>query len=160
MSNWQIWCLAVVKTEEGPLLHFCIRWSGLSCNSLHSNNCQIFANILLKISFEYFSKAPPSILSFFALDVVRRPPVQQLLGIRKKIVAGLIFFKNITLVTKKRMRRYTLLFRWGDGIYECFLKPKCTNKEKIRFFVKFVLPTSKSRKMSLLNVLSRDKIFW
>ena len=27
-----------------------------------------------------------------------------------------------------------IIFRWGDVIYECFVKPKCTNKEKIRFF--------------------------
>ena len=56
MSNWHIWCPAVVKNQEGPLLHFCICWSGLSCNSLHSNNGEIFAKILLNISFEYFSK--------------------------------------------------------------------------------------------------------
>ena len=78
MSNWHIWCPAVVKNQEGPLLHFCICWSGLSCNSLHSNNYQIFAKILLKISFEYFQSSVFCFVFFLAPDVVRRPPVQQL----------------------------------------------------------------------------------
>lgn len=135
MSNWQIWCRAVVKTEEGPLLHFCICWSGLSCNSLHSNNCQIFAKILLKISFEYFSKAPTSILSFFAPDVDRSPPTcAAVVRHLQKVVAELTIFQKSNSSNEEEEEKVHIIFPWGDRIYECFVRPKCTNKEKIRIF--------------------------
>ena len=138
MSNWHIWCRAVVKTEEGPLLHFCICWSGLSCNSLHSNNCQIFAKILLKISFEYLTF---HFVFFVAPDVDRRPPGQQLLGICKKKLPNWHFFKNIILSTKKRRKRYTLFFDEGMGYMNALREQNVQIRRKFKFSVKFVFST-------------------
>ena len=133
-SNWHIWCRAVVKNQEGPLLHFCICWSGLSCNSLHSNNCQIFAKILLKISFEYFQNLYLHFVFFCTWRWVH-PPVQQLMFLQKKFSSIRLFFKMVSLMMIwEEEEKVQIIFRWGDVIYECFVKPKCTNKEKIRIF--------------------------
>ena len=162
MSNWQIWCRAVVKTEEGPLLHF-FAFVGLVCPATVCT--QTIVKYLQRFCWRFllntFQKLQLPFCLFLHLMLIGvHPPVQQLLGICKKLLLSWQFFKNLILVTKKRRRRYTLFFHEEIGFMNALWDQNVQIRRKFEFSVKFVLPTSKSRKMCLLNVLFRDKIFW
>ena len=79
--------------------------------------------------------------------------MQQLLGICKKGCRQFDFSLNDIPSHDVRLRsRYTLFFDEEMEIMNALLEQNVQIRRKSEFSLKFVLPTSKSRKMSLLNV--------